>query len=273
MDNISTVFVTLSDKKYFDRALKTIRQLRTIGKWEGIIIWITIDFDLEEEIKLKYTIIEKKFQPINKSILLDKIGNGFTDGDKREINKLNQWEKLHLFDEYFKQWKRIVFLDAGLNVFDSVHYLLELDFENKFLCGNDRGDGFIKHNNNEFSVQLSNDNPDIIEKLVNDFDAKINLKSDYFLNCMWVFDSSILDYVKKEEFIKIMNKYPIFKSNEMGVMNVILHYKYNIWIPFPEKTTHGKYLFDWCELNRPGTNWNQYCFIKYSSQNNEGFFS
>ena len=78
---------------------------------------------------------------------------------------------------------------------------------------------------------------------------------------------------QKEEFINIMNEYPIFKSNEMGVMNIILHFKYNIWVPFPEKTTHGKFLFDWCELNRPGTTWNQYCFIKYYSQYNEDIFS
>lgn len=262
---ISTVFVTLCDKKYFERAIKTIKLLRTFGEWKGIIVLITIDFDLDDQIKVEYNLIEKKFPPIDKSIMIQKIGNGFTDGDKREINKLNQWEKLHVFDEYFKQWKRIVFLDAGLHVFDSVNYLLELDFNNKFLCGNDRGDGLIKHNNNNFYTQLSIDYPNIIKKLENDFENTINFKSDYFLNCMWVYDSSILEYIKKEEFIKVMNEYPVFKTNEMGVMNIILHFKYKIWVPFPEKTKHGKYLFDWCELNRPGTKWNQYCFIKYSS--------
>ena len=265
MKDMNTVFITLCDIKYYERARKTIHQLRSFGQWEGEIILITIDFDLEEIFKKQYNVKEKKFPIIDKTLLLEKIRNGFTDGDKREITKLTQWEKLHVFDEYFKQWKRVVFLDAGLNVLDSVEYLLELDFNNKFLCGSDRGDGIKKHNNNKFYGQLTKDSPDIVEKLVKEFGKNISFDSDYFLNCMWVYDSKILDFIKKEEFLDIMNRFPVFKTNEMGVMNILLHFKYNVWVPFPEKTKHDKYLFDWCELNRPGSYWNQYCFIKYSS--------
>ncbi len=60
-----------------------------------------------------------------------------------------------------------------------------------------------------------------------------------------------------------MNKYPLFLTNEMGVMNLLLAMKYKIWKPFPYVVDNGKYLFDWCELNRNGTDWKKYCFIKY----------
>jgi hypothetical protein len=265
-----TVFVTLCDEKYFNRAKNTIHQLRNYGKWGGTIILISVDFNLDDKFKLKYNVTEKQFPIIDKSSLILKIGNGFTDGDKREITKLTQWEKLHVFDIYFNNWERVVFLDAGLNVFDSVEYLLALDYKNGFLCGSDRGDGIIKHNNNEFKCQITKDRPEIFNVLIKDFGSDF-LNSEYFLNCMWVYDTNILDIIKKEEFIETMNLYPLFKTNEMGVMNLILNFKYKLWIPFPEKIKNGKYLFDWCELNRPGTNWTQYSFIKYSTTYNEYF--
>jgi hypothetical protein len=62
-----------------------------------------------------------------------------------------------------------------------------------------------------------------------------------------------------------MNRYPVCKTNEMGIMNLLFHFKYNLWREFPEKATNGKYLFDWCESNREKekTTWRDYCFIKY----------
>jgi hypothetical protein len=60
-----------------------------------------------------------------------------------------------------------------------------------------------------------------------------------------------------------MNKYTFCKTNEMGIMNIILHFKYNLWERMPIKASNGKILFDWCELNNPNTTWKDYCFIKY----------
>ena len=261
----NTVFVTLTDRNYWNRAKKTIHQLRTYGKWAGSIVLITVDFDLDEEFKNDQDIIEKKFPLIDKTNLLEKIGSqGFTNSDRRELTKLTQWEKLHAFDEYFKQWERVVFLDAGLSVLDSVKYLLELDYKGFFLCSNDQGDGENKHNKNVFDGQISKDSHEIRNSFIEAYGGENMMQSDYFLNCMWVYDTKILNILKKEEMIEVMNKYPLFLTNEMGVMNTIIHFKYKLWKPFPEKASHGKYLFDWCELNRAETNWTQYCFIKYS---------
>lgn len=259
-----TVFVTLTDIKYLVRAKKTINQLRTNGKWSGEIVLITVDFDLDEEFKSIYNIIEKKFPLIDKTNLLEKIGKqGFSNSDLRELTKLTQWEKLHLFDDYFKNWERVVFLDAGLSVLDSVKYLLELEFKNSFLCSSDRGDGEIKFNDNVFDCQISKDFPEIRNDFIQCYGENM-MTSEYFLNCMWVYDTEILNICKKEEMIELMNKYPLFRTNEMGVMNVIIHFKYHLWKPFPEKTSHGKYLFNWCELTLPGSHWSNFCFIKYS---------
>ena len=123
-----TVFVLITDQNYFNKAKRTIIDLRTKGNWNKDIVLITIDFDLNINFKDFYQITEVKFPSINKTILLQKIGyNGFNDTtDKREIHKLNQWEKFHVFDEYFVQWSRVVYLDAGLRVLEDIKYILEL---------------------------------------------------------------------------------------------------------------------------------------------------
>jgi len=250
----STTFALITDKKYFDKAKITIRDLRLKGNWQGPIVLATIDFDLNKNFIDYYGITEVKFDIIDKSEILIKIGlNGFTDGDKREINKINQWEKLHIFDEYFKRWERVVYLDAGLRIFDDVKYLLELDYKGKLLAPID---GTL------FKAQISYDNGERVANLISEYGDEI-LEKHHMLNCLWIYDTNILDVCNKSHLIEIMDKYPLCKSNEMTTMNLLFHFKHNLWQPFPEKARNGKFLFEWSELNRKGTDWREYCLIKY----------
>ena len=259
-DNSDTVFTLVTDLNYFNKAKRTIIDLRSKGNWNGDIVLVTIDFDLNVNFKDFYNIIEKKFPQIDKSVLLLKIGqSGFLDTtDKREVNKLNQWEKLHIFDDYFSKWSRVVFLDAGLRVLEDVKYLLEIDYKNKILAPKD---GKI-FEDQSFNCQLSYDKPELIDSLKSEFGEKI-LTSNYMLNCMWIYDTNILRLCDKNQLIEAMNKYTFCKTNEMGIMNVLFTFKYNLWEKFPIKASNGKILFDWCELNNPNTNWRDYCYIKY----------
>ena len=258
--NDKTVFTLITDSNYFNKAKRSIVDLRSKGNWKGPIVLVTIDFDLNSNFKDFYNIIEVKFPSIDKTHLLANIGNdGFNDTtDKREINKLNQWEKLHIFDDYFLKWSRVVFLDAGLRVLDDVKYLLDLDYKDKILAPKD---GKL-YEDQSFNCQLSYDKPELIEDLKNEFGEKI-FNSNYMLNCIWIYDTNILKLCDKNQLIEAMNKYTFCKTNEMGIMNIILHFKYNLWERMPIKASNGKFLFDWCELNNPNTSWKEYCFIKY----------
>jgi hypothetical protein len=257
--NSDTVVVLVTDKLYFSKAKRTIIDLRSKGNWSGDIVLITIDFVLNNNFKDFYGVKEVKFDVIDKTNLLQNIGeNGFSNSDSREINKLNQWEKLHVFDDYFMKWERVIFLDAGLRVLDDIKYLLELDYKGKILAPKDGKN----YENQSFSCQLSYDDPDKIERIKNDFGHEI-LHETYFLNCIWIYDTNILRVCNKEQMINAMNIYTLCKTNEMGIMNLLLRFKYNLWEPFPFKLLNGKILFDWSELNNPNTNWKDYCYIKY----------
>ena len=258
----STIFVLVTDENYFHKAKVTIHDLWTLGNWHDKILLITIDFNLDDDYKLFTNITELKFPLIDKTTLLNKIGTeGFSNSDKREINKLNQWEKLHVFDDYFLKWDRVVFLDSGLRVLNDVKYLLELDYKGHILAQNDaapyfQADKIFKH-------QLSYDNLEIIDLIKNDFGEDI-FNSRHMLNCMWVYDTSILKICNKTQLIDAMNKYTACKTNEMGIMNLLFHFKYHLWKEFPLKASNGKFLFEWCELNHKfHTTWKDYCFIKY----------
>ena len=258
---MNTCFVLICDNNYFHKLQVTIKDLKIFGKWSGDTVVITIDFDLTDEFKNNYSIIEKKFPLIDKSILLNKIGQGFSNSDGRELGKLNQWEKLHVFDDYFLQWDRIVFLDAGLRVLDDVKYLLELDCSNSILAPNDVPEYLNK--DQRFNSQVSYDNPDMIELIKKDFGDILN--ETYMLNCMWMYDTNILHICNKQQLIDAMNTYTLCKTNEMTVMNLLFHFKYHLWKEFPYKSSHGKFLFEWSELNHTFyTNWRDYCFMKYS---------
>jgi hypothetical protein len=258
----STVFVLVTDIKYLHKADVTICDLRTVGHWNDDIVLITIDFDLDDNYKNKYKLIEAKFPLIDKSNLLQKIGpTGFSNWDKRELYKLNQWEKLHVFDDYFSKWNRVVFLDAGLRVLDNVNYLLELDYKGSILAPNDASPNFRP--DQIFKNQISYDNAETVELVKSDFGEEIFGKH-HMLNCMWIYDTSILKICDKTQLIEAMNKYTLCKTNEMGIMNLLFHFKYNLWKEFPLKASNGKYLFEWCELNHSHhTTWKDYCFIKY----------
>jgi len=257
----TTVFTLITDTGYFVRAKRTIIDLRTMGNWSGEIVLITIGFNANKNFMEFYNVTEVSFPSINKSNLIEKIGvNGFIDTtDKREICKLNQWEKLHVFDEYFMRWSRVVYLDTGLRVLDDVKYLLELEYKDRILAPRD---GKLYDDAPPFKCQMSYDNPDLVADLKREFGEHI-LTSDYMLNCMWIYDTNILRLCDKAQLIEAMNKYPLCKTNEMGIMNILFHFKYNLWERLPIMSSNGKILFDWSELNNPNTNWREYCLLKY----------
>lgn len=264
-----TVFVIVTDEMYFPRAKRTIIDLRSRGSWQGDIVLITVDFHCNIKFLNFYNITQKRFHVINEKTELCKKLNysPFLDTiDGREISKLNQWEKLHVFDRYFKKWDRVVFLDAGLRVLHNVHEsILKLDYKGSFLAPDDGGNYVSLPNPDKlFKTQISTSFHEQLIETYNDFGGEKIMNESYFLNCIWVYDTSILDIVSKDEMIDGILKYTVCKTNEMTMMNLFINFKYKLWKRFPVYATEEKILFDWCELNNPvPSSWPDYCFIKY----------
>ncbi len=259
----TTCFVLVTDRCYFSKMLNTIKQLREVGKWKGDIVVIAVGFKM---LPLS-GIIVKQFDQINTTNLISKIPeHGFINSDKRELNKTNQWEKLHVFDNYFRRWDRVCYLDSGMNIYSDIGPLLELDHSGKFLCPCDAGVGKYHNDNAIFTFQIDHSDQQLVKKLIGVFGKEI-LISDYFLNCMWVYDTYLLNFTNKEYLITLMNEYPLCRTNEMVIMNLVFNFKLKVWKPFPEFCGDGneRILFEWSDLCRPGTSKNDYIFLKYPS--------
>jgi hypothetical protein len=259
---MSTVFVTLSDVGYYPKAIRTIQELREYGNWDGDVVLIAVDFDPNPTELYNATIY--KTSHIDTDGLMESFRNHPIKPmpDNRHFAKLYQWDKLQVFKPFFRQWDRVVFLDAGIRIFDSVDPLLNLDWKGHFLAPDDSEP---YDNGHRFRIQLDVDaNPPAREAMFSEFPDTI-LDSKYFNNCMFVFDTRLTYQTTFEEMEEYMNKFPIFMCNEMGLMNLIFHFKLGVWKSFPQITFEGKYLFGWSEMNyRENPSWDRFHFIKYS---------
>lgn len=261
-DSISTVFVTLSDSKYLHKAYRTIKDLRFRGTWNGPIVLITIDCDADETILHTYTVQEYKSTHKNTDAHVERLRQHPIKpmDDNRHFGKLTQWDKLQVFKPFFKQWDRVVFLDAGLRVLNPVNPLFGLDWRGKLCAPDDTGP---YDNGNRFRCQVDlNANPPVTKALVEEFSPTI-LDELYFMNCIFMFDSELITETTYDELLDYMEKYPIMMCNEMSLMNLYWTFKKRVWSPFPHKV-EDKYLYQWSEkCYRERVHWSSFHFLKY----------
>lgn len=279
---MSTVFVTLCDKSYYSKAISTLRSLRDRGQWTGPTVLITVDFYPDDfvlkdanvllypttHIDTSYLVEQIKANPLNvcknvpentPSVFLEPSG---TD-DNRHLGKLYQWDKLQVFSDFFKQWERVVFMDAGMQVFNSVNYILDVPWKGKFVAPDDSSDDFTKRFGRQIRIYSN-------EKAKNDLFQDFGFTEEilyqrYFMNCIFIYDTDLLKQINVQTLIDGMNKYPICGNNEMTLLNLYFTFKYKVWSPLPEFTSCGKKrIYGWCEMDYPNfPNCSQFCVIKY----------
>ena len=121
--DICIVLMCNNVDKYKMHTIRTIKEIRTIGLYDGDII-LLYDDDYDDEFKNKlteYNVILKFFPKIDRTKFLEMFReNPFKEGDKREITKTFQYHKFYLFDKYFKNWKKIFYIDAGMYIFKPI---------------------------------------------------------------------------------------------------------------------------------------------------------
>lgn len=252
MNTSNFCIVTYCDKKYWPRALITISDIRNGGNYNGDVVLMTNgSFEIDNNIIQKFNLIIKYVDDVDTSYLIEQIRkHPFSNSDGREYTKLQQWNKLHVFNKYFKYWNYILFVDAGLRFFDDINYFTSSLIPNKIVALDDGHPDFTK----KFHTQIELSNLKIVDKLKEIYD----INSSYFLNCLFIFDTSLIKNDTYDNLIEMMNKYPICKTNEMAIMNI---YFRNDWQPLNIWLDNGKILFDWSERNN--NTWKNYVSLKY----------
>ena len=262
---MSTVVVTLTDLAYFRKAKRTICDIRARGEWTGDLILITVGFHASKNFLDFYRVTPYYVDHIDTSYLMEQYQKQpiRPTCDNREYGKLTQWDKFYVFDSYFKRWDKVVYVDAGLRVLDRISYLADLPCNGVIMAPDDAA-----HYDQEkrFGGIIETDrNPEVVARLFEEYGSDM-LKERYFLNCIWMYDTSIITSTTFQELVETMNKYPICRCNEMTVMNLVFTFKHKVWKPFPDWVTDKKRLFGWTEHDRDygsHTTWRDFCFMKY----------
>ncbi len=255
----NTVIVLLCDEKYQQKVKRTIIDIRSRGEWTKDLVLLSVDFDLNQNFKDFYKVIEVKLPYLHFNIH-DKLKNKPYEGsDGRETQKTTQWQKLNVFHPFFKKWDKVIFFDAGYRVFDKIKYFDDLDCSNSLLTPEDNP---YKRLECVFSKTYIEDYNQFIQDFgTNHFDEL------YIMNCMFIYDTKILDLFDFNEFISYVDKYTIWLLNEMSYMNFYFIMKLNIWKMMPriikDENGNNKRLHDWCEHCVPGSTWRDFVGVKY----------
>jgi hypothetical protein len=243
--------VLMCNRPYLEKAKYTISQLRNIGKYNDDIV-LLIGEDLKDEIIHIDNVIIKYFPEFDRTSIIE-ILRKKPISDGRELSKVFQWQKIHIFDVYFKQWKRCMYIDAGMNIFNNIQKMLDLDCTNKLLAHSDAYPTYEWRLKVQFdSIQF----PELYEELYRTYDLEI----DYFQSGILYYDTNIIEDNTKDELIKLSKKYIISKTNEQGIMNIYFNCIKKIWQQIKIKDEEIHYYDYWERYN---LRYSDYIMLKY----------
>lgn len=217
--------VLLCNKKYFPKFLKTVDQLLTKGKYHGDICLIigndlVGDDLLNSSVIVKNHIEVKHFPDLQFPDRFLEIARTFP-----LYNKIFQYHKLHLFNSFFKQWKTILYIDCGMNIYSDIRQIMETRQQNVLLAHSDAYPDYSWKLHGQFSKQ----DVDIYNKL----SSKFNLDVDYFQTTMMLYDTDIIHDHTFEDLYNLAVEYPICLTNDQGVIALYFTGVVNVWKQIP----------------------------------------
>lgn len=211
---MSLCIVFFCNSKYFPKFKQTLHQLRNAGEYKGEIVLAIGDdlLDKQESIQNEYDVTVKHFPDI---VFNDKFLSYFNtikrDGLWR--NKIFQYHKFYLFDEYFKQWKYIFYLDCGVKIFRPIQTIIDSKSENTMLARNDPWGPFI----NKWSLATQFDMECDVFPPMNQLFHLDTIKN-YFQTTIMLFDTQIIESTTFQDLNDLANKYPCSITNDQAII-------------------------------------------------------
>ena len=164
-----------------------------------------------------------------------------------------QFHKVHLFDAFFKQWRKVLYVDTKMRVFNPIRPLLELDCENSLIAHSDAFPDYTRTLDSQFNTK---DFPDLTKEI----DALVPLKSDYFQTGMILYDTTIISDATVHEIVDLARKFINSNSNEQAIINLWAQAR-KLWKKLPTSSVEGKLLYDYWE--REPFSAGDYLLLKY----------
>lgn len=256
-----SVVVVCCNEKDYQRAETTLENIRTKGKWVGDLVWVAVDFDPHVDFVDKWQVRVLKRTAYDMTWMWKlRQEHPFHGTDGRETSKLVQFSKWRVFDHELKIYRSLLYIDTGMHINHPIAPIFSIEHKDRFVAPDDRFpfDDPTKNFKKQWDMEAMPDKFKALEQYCQEeLGGDALEKGGYFLNCMWLMDTSLIRPETQPELLGLARRFPISRTNEMAVMN--LHFlKY--WTPLPEKIGN-LHLFDWTE--RFGRKTNDYIMLKY----------
>lgn len=213
----------MANRRYLHYFPNFYQQLRVRGQYSGEINLITDSYiHMSNFKKSKYenvNILKFKNIKFSQKTLkkLDAIENG------RNLSKPFQWRKFYLFDPIFREWKFNLYIDINMKINKDITPILNLKKESKLIAPYDA------YPDLDWSLETQfNGDKETMEELRKDYD--LNTRK-YFQTGIIFYDTSIIKKDTISSLIKLVEKYPVSKNNEQGIMNLHFLYDRNLFFP------------------------------------------
>ncbi len=230
----------LADRNYIKHFPIFYKQLRETGKFEGEINLITnngINFSSFKKRDYKNLNI-LKFKKIKYSNETVKKLNNIPNG--RNSTKGFQWQKFYLFNEVFKKWDFNLYIDINMTIRDDINNLFNLRSENKLVAPYDAYPDLDWN----LESQFTNDKI-LLHELSQKYDLSLR---KYFQTGILLYDTAIIKKNTFQDLINLVEKYPVSKNNEQGIMNLYFIFEKNEFEPLNSSV----YSY-WYEKNKKAT--------------------
>ena len=251
------------DKKFLNKSWETIKQIRTIGKYDGDIVCIIAD-NLASCQYLLYKddrVYIKHFKQYGTSPILKDSRKLPPTAEQREVvkqcfpmyQKMIHYHKFYIFHRWFKeQYKKCFYIDTGTQIFKPLDKMINLDCTGKLLA-HSNAHPLYKEDDKLYTQFDKIVYPDLYEELSFDY----NLDVDHFQATVMLFDTSIIKDNTFFELMYLAYKYVNSKTNDQAILNLYFH---DNWQQFPIKDEET-YYYDFFE--RGDLHKTDYIMVKY----------
>jgi len=255
MGDGDTCIALVSNRAYLRKALLTIWEVRLFGKFRGDIV-LVVGNDLKDLTiaigKSRLRIIPVCFPDIDRS-QENRILDDLPGATYAQRSKSFQFHKFFCFSAFFKQWEKVLYLDAYMKIHAPLTPLLKINCANSIVAHSDAYPTYEWTLADQFNFL---DFPDLLAPL-----SKIaNLSVDYFQTGLMYYDTSIIDDETVGELIDLSKKFPNSRTNEQGILNIWAQRK-SIWTKLPVDRHGRRFLYDYHE--RKEFDADDYIMLKY----------
>jgi len=255
----SWVLVFFSNRPYIHKAIETIRQARSVGKWtDDIVLMLSSDLYNDSEFQdlgVSLRLILREVSERDTSSVLN-VWKKHPENPHYEyvINRGFIYNKFQIFDVYFKKWDIVFYLDSGARIQGPLERMkIACEPNNCLYAHSDAYPTYKWKLERQFLLELLEDRAEFVATYGSYLDK------NYFQSTIVIYDTNIIEPGTVNQLYALNKKYPVAMRMDQGILNLHFLCERNLWRQLPVVDMIG-FLYDYHVRN--GINKQEYLILK-----------